>query len=400
MKKKIFTLVGLAFLAISTTAQEFDVSLYGYVGVNATMDTRASVMARNRHVYLYPLPSETGENGEDMNKRGQFDIDAAHSRFGLNISGPKLGDFKTSAILEGDFVGGSNGDIDSYFRLRHAFVTFSKEKWSLLAGQTWHPVFATENFPATLNVNAGAPYSPFIRNPQLRLAWQASQTTQLLFYLVDQNNFRSSGFGFNSTEEAMMPEVDVKIKWQSGGAWAALTAGYKTLAIPRSISPFSSPEKVSGFHFNGSFRYLLPKFTFKMGGTYGGNLSEMVLLGGIGQTVPDEAYKTLETAAFWTDIHTNSTEGWQPGIFAGYTANMRAREEVVVVEELSRSAGKVASVYGISPRLKYIIGKAWIGAEWLFTAAEWGETLDAFGVPTETENYVNHRLLLSLRYNF
>ncbi len=379
-------------------AQEFDVSFHGYVGVNTTFDSRANVAARNRHVFLYPLPENLSEQGEDLNARSQFDIDAAHSRFGLNIGGPQLAGFNTSAMLEGDFVG--NGEIDSYFRLRHAFVTFSKKSWSLLAGQTWHPMFLTENFPGTVNVNAGTPFHPLIRNPQLRLTWNASDNTQLLFFLIDQNNFRSSGFGSNSSEEALMPEVDAQLKWKNRGIWTALTGGYKTLAIPETQEPLESPEKVSAWHFKGSFKYTLPAFTFKMEGIYGTNLSEMVMLGGTGRSLSNGNYVSLGTSSLWTDIHTNHTEGWQPGVFAGYTANLGAHEEVTVAENLSRSGGNIKSVYAISPRLKYIMGKAWVGLEYLFTNAAWGNEFDGYGVPINTEDYVNHRLLLSLQYNF
>ncbi len=399
MKKNLLLFWSLVFISTTLNAQKFDISFRGYVGVNTTFDSRASVAARNRSVYLYPLPERLSqETGEDLNERSQLDTDAAFSRFGLHIDGPRLGEFNASAMIEGDFIG--NGAVDSYFRLRHAFVTLSKEKWSLLAGQTWHPFFVTENFPGTVNVNAGTPFHPLIRNPQVRLAWQVSSTTQLLFYVIDQNNFRSSGFGANSTEEALFPELDGQLKWNSGGAFAALTAGFKTLAIPEAISPKADPDKVSSYHFNASFRYNLPGFTFRMEGIYGSNLSEMVMLGGVGQSVAGNGFVSLETGSIWTDIQTSNTEGWQPGLFAGYTVNMGAREEVTVVEGLSRSKGKVASVYGLSPRLKYIIGKAWIGAEWLLSNAEWGEDFDAFGVPTDTRDYINHRLLLSLRYNF
>ncbi|MFO8000898.1 MAG: hypothetical protein R6U46_06630 [Marinilabilia sp.] len=401
MKRKtipFFSTLFLLFLAVTSSAQDLDVSFHGYVGMNVTHDSRSSVTARNRHIYLYPLPEDISETGRDLNNQGQLDIDATYSRFGIDIKGPDIGNFSSSAMIEGDFLG--QVGFDSYFRLRHAFISLSREKWTFLAGQTWHPIFVTDNFPGTVNVNAGTPFHPLLRSPQIRIARDISSTTRLLFYIVDQNNFRSTGYGNNSTEEALFPELDARIRWETRGMLVALTGGFKTLAVPREISGTASPEKLRSSHFNASFRYKLPSFTFRMEGIYGGNLSEMAMLGGTGRTMADDDFMPISTGAIWADVQTNDQNGWQPGIFAGYTANMGAREEVTVIEELSRSQGQVASVYAVSPRLKYVFDHFWIGAEWLFTSAKWGDETDDFGVPVNTENYENHRLLLSLRYNF
>ncbi|MGM0375732.1 MAG: DcaP family trimeric outer membrane transporter [Bacteroidota bacterium] len=398
MKPRLTTLLLLLFAATSY-AQDFDVSFHGYIGLDASYDSRSSVIARNRHIYLYPLPEKRNDSGDDLNNQSQFDIDGAHSRFGLDISGPDIGNFSSSAMIEGDFLG--LGDPDSYFRLRHAFISLSNKKWTFLGGQTWHPIFVTGNFPGTVNANAGTPFHPLLRSPQIRITREISSSTRLSFFIVDQNNFRNTGYGSNSTEEALFPELDARLNWETRGILVALTGGMKTLAVPENIagSP-ASPEKVRSSHFSASFRYTLPGFIFRMEGLYGGNLSEMAMLGGTGRTLADDDYVPLSTGSIWTDIQTNNQNGWQPGIFAGYTANMGAREEVAVVEDLSRSKGQVASVYAVSPRLKYVFDSFWIGAEWLFTNAAWSEETDDYGVPVNTENYKNHRLLLSLRYNF
>jgi hypothetical protein len=398
MNSLFLVLVLTLFVLPDVVSQDFKIELKGYVGVNASVNSRESAEARNRHIYLYPLPELLNDAGEDERDKSQFDLDAAYSRFGLHISGPELKGFKTSAMVEGDFLGKGNGDNN--FRLRHAFVTFAKEKWSITAGQTWHPMFLPENCPGTVNVNAGTPFHPLIRNPQIRISRQLSPKTQLLFFVVEQNNFRNSGFEVSGTEHALMPELDLQMKWSGEGVWTAFTAGYKTLAVPGEFTEGADVEKVSGFHFNGSFKYKLPAVTFSMEGIYGSNLSDFVMLGGTGRSVGDNEFDSLHTASVWTDIHGNNKEGFQPGLFAGYTANMGAPGEVTVIPELSRSEGLVASVFGVSPRIKYLMGNAWVGLEYLFTAAQWGNNYDSYGVPVNTEEYINHRMLLSLRYNF
>ncbi len=379
------------------TAQKLplQVGFHGFAGVSAFSDSRSSATTRNGHIYLYPHGRNLSQNGEDLNKRGELNIDAAHSRLGLDLTGPGFKDIQTTAMIEGDFLGKGSGD--SNVRLRHAYLRFTGERWSLLAGQTWHPLFIPENCPGTIGSNAGAPFHPLNRSPQIQFTWQASPGIQLLLFLIEQNNFRSAGFPKGS-EESMVPEFDIQIKWQNKSAWAALTAGLNSLAIPESIEPSGTPVKVKGFHYNASLRYRLPAFTVSMEGIYGGNLSGMAMPGGVGKTVGGE-YKPLHTGSLWMGLQSNRMQGWQPGLFMGWLHNTGAGTPVTVVEELSRDP-KIAVIYGLSPRLKYIFGNVWAGAEWLWTTAEWGDSFDAYGVPENTLPFENHRFLLSLRYNF
>jgi hypothetical protein len=397
MKKYVLMLAVFSSLMATGQAkkQVVEVGFHGFLGVDALVDTRSSKTSRNRHIYLYPLKANLNEAGEDLNSRGEMDLDAAHSRFGIDITGQEFKGIQTTAMIEADFLGEASGN--SFFRLRHAFVRLTRDRWSLLAGQSWHPLFVPESYPGTVNANAGAPCHPLNRSPQIMLGWKASPTTQLFLYLVDQNNFRSSGFSKGS-EESMIPELDLQMKWQSGGAFAEFTAGFKSLAIPESLEPMKIPVRVESFHFNTTFRYQLPSTIIKMGGTYGGNLSELVMLGGVGETA-DGRYKSLQTSAFWVDLQRSVKEGWQPGFFAGYTQNMGASTQITVIEALSREP-EIGYIVALSPRVRYIIGPVVAGAEWLWTSAAWGDSLDTFGVPEKTSNFVNHRFLLSLRYNF
>lgn len=373
----------------------FELKFHGFVGVSVFSDSRASATARNRHIYLYPLSEDLSTEGIDLNKRGEFNIDVTQSRFGVDLIGPTFKNIQTTAMLEGDFLG--NGSGDNNFRLRHAFARFSGERWSLLAGQTWHPLFIPENCPGTVDLNAGAPFHPLNFSPQIQFSWQALPSTKLLLYVIEQNNFRSAGFPKGS-EESLQPEFDVQIKWQHNKVWAALTAGMNTLALPREIEPTKSPVRVRSFHYNASFRYRLPALTIQLEGIYGGNLSGLVMPGGIGITA-DNKYKPLQTGSLWLGMHGNRTQGWQPGLFAGYLKSMGSSSELEVVKSLSRHPA-IGSVYAISPRVKYIFGNMWLGAECQWTTAEWGKSFDAYGVPEDTKSFENWRFLLSARYNF
>ncbi|HKL72166.1 MAG TPA: hypothetical protein VJ855_05865, partial [Marinilabiliaceae bacterium] len=86
--KQLLLFLSLILILPKLYAQEklFDISIHGFVAVDAAYNSRQSNEVRNKHIYLYPLPRKM-ENGVDLNDEGSFDIDAAHSRLSLHIKG-------------------------------------------------------------------------------------------------------------------------------------------------------------------------------------------------------------------------------------------------------------------------------------------------------------------------
>jgi hypothetical protein len=405
MQRSFLVVVALIMSTFAYAQDEkpFEISLHGFIAVDAAYNTRASQQVRNKHIYMFPLPERIdAATGKDLNDRGVYDMDAAHSRFGLHIKGPTINGVSVFGLLEADFLG-DDRVADSDFRLRHAYVRLGYKDFSFVAGQTWHPFFIPENFPQTVNTGVGVPMHPLSRNPQLRFNWNPQDNLELSATLLEQNNFRTTGFATGS-EDAGVPEVVLQAKiGGTGPAWVSLSAGYKRLAIPEALDPQKVRPEVGSFHYQATFRYKLPMLTYRMGALYGQNNSDIVIPGGVGRVVntpdSDPEFKPLASATFWIDINsTNKT--WDPGFFAGYLKAMGASEEVTVIPGLSLKPD-VADVIAIAPRLKYHIGThTWIGAEYMWTQAGWGKSYDSYGAPSEVENYTNHRLLLSLRYHF
>ncbi len=418
--QRSFLVVIALIMSTFTYAQDekpFEISLHGFIAVDAAYNTRASQQVRNKHIYMFPRPERIdAATGKDLNDRGVYDMDAAHSRFGLHIKGPTINGVSIFGLLEADFLGDDRVN-DSDFRLRHAYVKLGYKDFSFIAGQTWHPFFIPENFPQTVNTGVGVPMHPLSRNPQLRFNWHLQDNVELSATFLEQNNFRTTGFSTGS-EDAGVPEVVLQAKvGGTGPAWVSLSAGYKRLAIPEALDPQKVRPEVGSFHYQATFRYKLPMLTYRMGALYGQNSSDLVIPGGVGRVVntPDSnpEFNPLASATFWIDINsTNKT--WDPGFFAGYLKAMGATEEVTVIPGLSLNPD-VTDVIAIAPRLKYHIGShTWIGAEYMWTQAGRAkktmtttetETItitsyDSYGAPADVKNYTNHRLLLSLRYHF
>lgn len=403
MKRLLLILfAGSMMMNLAGQEKKFEIEIHGFVGVDAIHDSRANKSVRHRHILLYPLPSNLNEQGVDINDREEFDIDAAHSRFGIHIKGPAVNGISTFAMVEGDFLGGTVG-ADADFRLRHAYLQFGYKKTTLLAGQTWHPLFIPENFPQTLNPGVGVPIHPLNRSPQIRLTYKPSEQMELSATILDQSGFRSAGFP-KGTEESLRPEFLVQMKaGGTGPIWASLTAGYKTLAIPYEIDQLKSPSLMGSFHYSASLRLNSGPMIFRAGTIYGGNLTEHVIPGGVGRVIgtseENPEYKPLNTGSYWFDMGTNS-KTWDPGLFAGYLKNYGASENIEVINSLGRDSD-IASVLIFSPRIRYLIGThVWVGVEYIYNKAAYGSSFTPKGKPENTTSYVNHRSILSLRYSF
>lgn len=161
MKKGLQTLLLMLFLPILVFSQEEQVSpkvtVGGYVRYEFIFDTYESADTRDGEVYLYPLRERLDAFGEDINKNININMLGLQARPRIAAKGIKAFGADVSGVLEGDFLGISQNDT-RMLRLRHGFVSL---KWSgseLVMGHTWHPMFVTECFPATISMGAGVPF--------------------------------------------------------------------------------------------------------------------------------------------------------------------------------------------------------------------------------------------------
>lgn len=407
MKIKILILALLCG-AISLQAQQekIKVQLTGFVGVSAMYSTRESVTARNGNIYLWPKKIELDQEGKDLNASGEFDIDAAYSRVGVKVLGPLVWGAKSEAYLEGDFLGKS-GSRDLNLRLRHAFVKLQWERSHLLVGQSWHPLFLTENYPTTVNLNAGAPFHALNRSPQIRFGYQLNQQIELLGYLLSQNDFADTGME-GAMEDSQVPEIDAQVKYRSqNGFFAALTWGYKTLK-PKLYEQNAAGEKmqtdakVESWHAGASFQQKFEKMTLKMEGVYGGAMTNLVMLGGVARkssSLNQASYLPIRSWSTWADLQTNNPK-IQPGLLVGYAENLGASQGASNIPEYSLG-NDIAHLYAIAPRVKfYAAPKIWVGVEWLYTSAAYGNAWDENMKPIDTYTKHNNHFLASIRYQF
>lgn len=178
MKKSVIALmfIAISFWAPGLRAQNSMVNLknnitpYGFFRTAAIFDSRDSKAGSEDMFYFVPLDVSTNLEGQDVNANPSFKSYAMTTRLGLDVSGYQYGSMKVGGKIETDFylMNGSTASL----RLRHAYVNvfwdaigYMENKLSIKAGQTWHPMAA--NQPYCVNVETGAPFTPFNWSPQL-----------------------------------------------------------------------------------------------------------------------------------------------------------------------------------------------------------------------------------------
>jgi hypothetical protein len=140
MKKFIVFAVVLALLVPSLVMAAMEISLGGFIKMDAMWDSDNGV---GKNVYAPPARNNSADA-----KHGRMKFTASGTRFSFTIKGPDLWGAKTSGFIEMDFdlaerelLGTGFTASKSYVpRLRHAMFRFNWPTSELLFGQYW-PMF-------------------------------------------------------------------------------------------------------------------------------------------------------------------------------------------------------------------------------------------------------------------
>ncbi|MEI6346894.1 MAG: hypothetical protein WCP69_03000 [Bacteroidota bacterium] len=437
MKKIAFTLVilisSITLFSQTNTPEtsSFGIKFGGFVREDAIFDTRQVEQLREGMFLFYPLNTRLDKAGDDINARSSFNLFAIGARLSGAITGPDAFGAKTSGLLEGEFFGATNANINT-LRLRHAFVKLNWSKTELLVGQTWHALFTEECVPNTLNFNTGSPFQPFNRSPQVRIKQSLGNHFKLTFSTVTQRDFTSTGpagAGYQYLANAATPEFTLGISYtkpktdSSALIGFGLVGEYKVLQ-PRLVtdSNVCSTQKIETFGASAYFQIETKRMGLKVKATYGENLYDQLMLGGyairnyeIKPADGDWQYTSIACGAIWGDLFVNFGKA-NLGFFGGYTQNFGANNNIYSWTSFSSTTDNpfysrgvnIAYVCRMSPRISYTIGKVKIGLEYDYTLAAYGNKLNSLGVIVKTADdptakitqVANSRILGMIQYNF
>lgn len=392
----------LAQDAEQTETKQAGIRFTGFVKSDYWYDSRQVVAAREDLFLLFPANKRLDINGEDINARPTFNYSAITSRITGMISGPDAFGAKTSGVIEADFSGVTNADING-FRLRHAYGKLRWEKSELLFGQFWHPMFVPEVIPNVISLNTGAPFQPFIRNPQISYTHYFGDFN-LSFTLITQRDNASDGPAGASPQyirNSLMPNAHLQLQHKTENHIWGLAADYKVLQ-PRLETPvrLKTNESIGSYAFMAYYKYKSEKFLWCAKTIYGQNLTEHLMMGGYAVRSYDEL------SSFETYTPTNHLNLWS---FIGYGENVRLGLFGGLLKNFGTTHENTGIYYGrghdidylyrLAPSVSFISNSVQISTELEYTAAAFGSPDDK-GRVKNTEEIGNLRLLLTFFYFF
>lgn len=407
MKLNITSILIIITFFSATYAQKnepgFGIKFGGFLKTDIIYDSRQNVTLREGHFSLYPENEFIDKKGEDINAKANFNILSIQSRLTGNIYGPDAFGAKSSGVLEAEFFGTADGDVNG-FRLRHAFGKLDWENASLLIGQTWHPMFVPEMFPAVISFNTGAPFQPFSRNPQVRFSYR-SNAFKLILAALSQRDFQSYGpAGLSSAylRNSVIPNLNAQFQFSGDGLFAGAGVDYKTLT-PRLVTPFGykTDASVSAVSVMGYTKIEIQPLIIKLQGIYGANLADHIQLGGyavkeINPVDSSESYTHLKNLSIWGEILTGKQIEY--GLFVGYTKALGADDNIV--GKYYGRGTNIDHIFRVAPRIQFNSEKNRIGIEIEYTSAGYGTANSLNKGKVENVKNISNLRVLTAYYHF
>ncbi|RZT93276.1 hypothetical protein EV201_2428 [Ancylomarina subtilis] len=378
-----------------------NVKFGGYVHSLFTYDTRQTVSAREGFILLYPKDELLDASGKDINKGGVYNMAVIQSRVNAKITGPDILGAKTNGLLEAEFIGNAESDVNG-MRLRHAFVNLNWGKTSLLIGQTWSPLFVAEVFPGTVGANAGLPFKPFARNPQVRLTHK-TENWKFLAALASERDYTSTGplgAGNRYLRNAGLPIIQGQVHYYAGKHLIGASAEYKTIKPSllsttgseenNDLQTWKNDETLSSWALMGYFKLNFKPLTIKAQATYGSNMTDVLMLGGyaaksLNPVTNEASYTPIKVLGTWADF-SYQKNNYEFALLAGYSKNYGADDEVVSNMIYSRSQN-IGELYRIAPRVSKKINNLKLELEAEYTAAAYADSTD--GAINEKAEVIN-----------
>lgn len=390
----------------------------GYIKAEAFADMRQMLTARDGHVHFFPLSCKPDAAGYDTNENGQFNMLAIQTRLFAKITGPDVGTAKLSGLVEGDFFGTADATINE-FRMRHAMMRLDWKKLGFLAGYYWHPLFVeTCNAADMIGFDAGIPFDPVMRDPQVRVELKFSEQCKAIFAALTEIDFKSTGPNGSSTEyirNARVPNCHVQVQGKINKKHVVGFGVDVKRLRPRLVSSTNRKvdESVVGVSALAYAALVFKETKISMKMIYAANGFSYLMLGGYGITGVDSVtgrrfYTPTRTINAWLNIATGTKV--KPGLFLAISKNLGARKCLAPLSEVSGATKFDNLIFGrgqdidiawrIAPRILWVVTPAFqVGAEIAVTGAHYG-TVQQTGKVTCAKAFVNTRFLGAVYYYF
>jgi len=406
--KKLLPFIFIAFSTLAIAQETTKLKVYGFVSNDFFYNSRQNVEMVDGVIQLFPKPIELNTAGVDKNAVAQAEMISVDTRLGIDLTGAPILGAKSSGKIEADFAG--FGTSYYVFRIRQAFMKLNWEKTELLVGQTWHPLFGSV-VPTTFSANAGGPFQPFNRSPQVRVKESLSKTLSLTAAALYEMQYASQGpAGTSNTymKNAIAPDFFVGLENKTKHWTLGVGADLKTIK-PEPLNDAT----ISSLSASAYAQYVNGKLQIKGKTTYGENLSDQLMLGGYGVSkyASDSAtvlsYTNLKSMNTWVNLVYGTK--LQVGLLLGAANNLGSSDN------FDLRKGKKMTAYGysfydasqqvldhlyrIAPQVSYNLSNFKFGLEYDYTTASYG-AIQRDGSAKNTYSVSNNRILASVMYIF
>ncbi len=432
--------------------------LYGFIRNYFVFDSRESKAGTADLFYYLPLDNKwnTGDLNnparEDLNASPNFRFLALTSRVGLDVSGYHVNNVHFGAKVEADFYTGltsasspvglsGNTKISgtAQMRMRQAYATVTwkelpmcgeqQSEVGLKIGQAWHPMAA--DMPHVFSLEAGAPFGPFSRTPQVTMDASLGKNWVLSASAIWQMQYQSAGPSGASAayiKYACTPEIYAGVTYKHKGF--LVRGGVDILSIkPRNIGANAQglqvhvkdrKTSVLGYiygQYNHKLLSIKAKTTFGEGGEHMNLMSGYAV---VDKTDPtDWKYASMLNSSSWLSLCYGKK--WQGVLYLGYVKNLGLAKEASAVLPKSEvyfcgnGSSNINQLYRINPQALYNFGKFTVGLEYQWTAVQYGkydavmfnpgsafvECLNNRGLATTDLHWVgNHRVNMMVKFTF
>jgi len=371
MKKQIMALLALAVAQVGLAQEETSATLYGYAKGEFAFDSRQVVAAREGNFIDLASPNVTGNNVANFNGWG------IESRLGVKVTGPDFFGMKSEALIEGHFFG-NNGQTNN-FGLRHAYVKLSSDRVEWLVGQYWHPMFVTNVSPGTYNFNAGSPFQPFNRSPQIRFSTKGNARFTLA--AVTERDFTSLVYGSGNAAKSGLPAFHAQLQFGSDEKFVGgFGANVKFTRNGGANAKTAHGKTLAAFNFLAYAKaQFTENFAWKVYGNFGQNPSELLQLGSLAYSATKDDLKNSTTLSLWTEFAGKASESFEWGIFGGYSQDFGFNDKNFFSGAYdpknaysAAAAANPVSTWRVSPRMGWKSGNTKLGLEFDYTSTTYG----------------------------
>lgn len=425
--KRVFVMaaalmVSLPFVIAQDTSK-VRIKPYGFVRSYLTFDSRKTYYSIGGEYNMIPYDIDTVD-GVDLNEVPSMQLQALSSRFGVDVTGPKLCGWSSSGRLEGDF--GGFGSTNTVLRLRLAYVKLTRGGSEVVVGQDWHPLSGSI-LPEVLGMAAGAPFRPHSRTPQVRAThyWgSVGITSALMWQLQYMNNgprsaddaasAASTGFAHN----ALWPEAFLGVNLKAGVFYMQMGVDAQILR-PRTHAVVNGvtkkvDERVASLSPTVYFQMADELWSLRFRTLLAQNTSHLNQLVGYAVTGINEdgswSYSPMNASISYLNIAYGKKV--RCNLFLGYMKNLGAWNRlydfgggmyrIYMKGAPTYDFTQLNSVWRVAPSVSYNVKAFNIGLEYEVTACTYGELGERGQIllNERLRSVTNHRVCAMVKYNF